>query len=163
MSAARSKAPSLVPPIAMLAFSIGFLGWAYTYGERAQQMPVLVGWVMAVLCALDVVASSRTRVGNLVRALFSGTRDDHGAVKGTGTSVARSVTSILWPTAFVGLVALFGFLPVIPGYVFLFVVLQGRKPIRQGLTAAAITTALVYVIFKLALRYEVFQGLLFAG
>jgi len=163
MSAARFKAPSLVPPIAMLAFSIGFLGWAYTYGERAQQMPVLVGWVMATLCVLDVVACSGTRAGNLVRALFSGTRDDHGATKGTGTSVARSVMSILWPTAFVGLVALFGFLPVIPAYVFLFVILQGRKSIRQGLTAAAITTALVYVIFKLALRYEVYQGLVFAG
>ncbi|MCG6875098.1 MAG: hypothetical protein LJE97_08395 [Betaproteobacteria bacterium] len=163
MSATRSKALNLLPPMAMLAFSIGFLGWAYTYGERAQQMPVLVGWIMSVLCALDVVASSRTRAGNLVRALFAGTRVDRGAVKGTGKPIARSVVSILWPTAFISLVAVFGFLPVIPVYVFLFVVLQGRKSVRQGLAAATFTTALTFVLFKLALGYEVYQGLLFSG
>lgn len=163
MSVARSKAPSLLPPIVMLALSIGFLGWAYTYGARAQQMPVLVGWVLAVLCALDVVASSRTRAGDLVRAFFSGTRVDHEPVKGTDVPIGRSVVAILWPTAFVGLVAVFGFLPVIPVYVFAFVVLQGRKSVRQGVTAAAVATALTYVIFKLALRYEVYPGLVFGG
>lgn len=163
MSKAKSNPRNLTPPIVMLAFSVVFLGWAYTYGQRAQQMPVLVGWVMVVLCALDVIASSGTRVGNLVRAFFAGTRVDHEVVGGLGTPIARSVVSILWPMAFVGLVALFGFLPVIPGYVFLFVVLQGRKSIRQGIAAAAMTTGLTYVIFNVALRYEVYPGLLFAG
>lgn len=153
----------MLPPIVMLVFSITFLGWAYTYGERAQQMPVLVGWIMSVLCALDVVASSHSRAGNLVRALFAGKRADHGAVKGTGRALGRSVVSILWPTAFISLVAVFGFLPVIPVYVFLFVVLQGRKSIRLGIAAAALTTALTFVLFKLALGYEVYQGLLFSG
>lgn len=154
---------NLVPPVAMLAFSAVFLGWSYTYGERAQQMPVLVGWVMVFLCVLDVVASSGTRMGDMVRAFFSGTFVGEEVGAAAGKPLGRTLVAIFWPMAFVALVAVFGFMPVIPVYAFLFVVAQGRKTVRQGIISAAVTTVFTYVVFELLLRYEVYRGLVFSG
>ena len=157
------KASSMVPAIVMLAFSIAFLNWSYSYGERAQQVPALVGWVMFTLCVLDVVAATGTRVGDMVRAFFSGTVIGEDNSSATGKPVGLTVVAMLWPVAFVLLVGLFGFMPVIPVYVFLFVVVQGKKSLRQGTIAAAAATAFTYVVFALLLRYEVYQGIIFSG
>lgn len=154
---------SLIPPVLMLAFSTLFLVWSYTYGERAQQMPVLVGWVMVILCALDVVASTGTRVGDMVRAFFSGTLIGEAVSTAAGKPLSRTLIAMLWPMAFVVLVAVFGFMPVIPVYAFLFVVVQGRKSVRQGIISAVVTTVFTYVVFELLLRYEVYGGIVFSG
>lgn len=163
MNARNSAVWNFIPPVAMLAFSAVFLGWSYTYGERAQQMPVLVGWVMVILCMLDLVASSGTRVGDMVRAFFSGTFIGEKPGAATGQPLGRTLIAMIWPTAFVMLVGLFGYMPVIPVYAFLFVVAQGRKTVRQGIISAAVTTAFTYVVFELLLRYEVYKGIVFSG
>ena len=157
----KSRFWILVPPVVMLVFSVAFLGWSYTYGERAQQMPVLVGWVMLVLCAFDVVASSGTHVGDIVRAFFSGTLIGEKPDTAAGKPLDRTLIAILWPVGFVGLVGIFGFMPVIPVYAFLFVVVQGRRGVRQGIVSAAVTTVFTYVVFELLLRYEVYRGIVF--
>jgi hypothetical protein len=163
MNARKSAIWNLMPPFAMLAFSAVFLVWSYTYGERGQQVPVLVGWVMVFLCVLDVVASSGTRTGDMVRAFFSGTLIGEEAGAAAGKPLDRTLTAILWPTMFVVLVAAFGFMPVIPVYAFLFVVAQGRKTVRQGIISAAVTTLFTYVVFEVLLRYEVYRGLVFSS
>ena len=163
MNTPSSRFWQLLPPVVMLVFSVVFLGWSYSYGERAQQMPVLVGWVMLLLCALDVIASTGTHAGDMVRAFFSGTLIGEKPETAAAKPVGRTLIAILWPTAFVFLVALFGFIPVIPVYAFLFVVVQGRRGLRQGLISAAVTTAFTYVVFELLLRYEVYRGLVFSS
>ena len=157
------NARNMISAILLLAFSIVFLSWSYSYGERAQQMPVLVGWVMVFLCVLDVVASSGTRMGDMVRAFFSGTFVGEEVGAAAGKPLGRTLVAIFWPMAFVALVAVFGFMPVIPVYAFLFVVAQGRKTVRQGIISAAVTTVFTYVVFELLLRYEVYRGLVFSG
>ena len=58
-------------------------------------------------------------------------------------------------------VALFGFLPVIPVYVGLFVILQGRMKAWQGLAAAVATTAFTGIVFEWLMQYSVYRGFLF--
>ena len=157
------NARNMISAILLLAFSVVFLSWSYSYGERAQQVPVLVGWVMFTLCVLDVVASTGTRIGDMVRAFFSGTVIGKDNSSAAGKPVGRTIAAMLWPTAFVLMVGVFGFMAVIPVYVFLFVVLQGKKSFRQGIIAAAVTTAFTYVVFELLLSYEVYKGIVFSG
>ena len=157
------KAQKMIPAVIMLTFSIVFLNWSYSYGERAEQVPVLVGWVMFTLCMLDVAASTGTRIGDMVQAFFSGTIIGEDNSSAAGKPVGRTIAAMLWPTAFVLIAGVFGFMAVIPIYVFFFVVVQGKKSLRQGIIAAAVTTAFTYVVFELLLRYEVYKGIVFSG
>jgi len=152
-----------VPPLLMLAFALIFLVWSASYGERERQVPMLIGWSMLILCTLDVIVATETRIGNWVKAFFSGTIVGESAADAVAQPLVKTLVAMAWPIAFVGLVAVFGFVAVIPFYVFLFVVFQGRKSVRLGLIAAACSTAFIYVVFELLLRYEVYRGLLFEG
>jgi hypothetical protein len=146
----------------MLAFAVIFLVWSASYGERERQVPMLIGWSMVILCALDVIAATETRIGHAVKAFFAGTIVGESA-SDAAQPVVKTLVAMAWPIAFVGLVVVFGFVAVIPFYVFLFVVIQGRKSIRLGVIAAACSTAFIYVVFGVLLRYEVYAGLVFGG
>ena len=95
------------------------------------------------------------------RFWLAGIGEDNSSA--AGKPVGRTIATMLWPTAFVLTVGVFGFMPVIPVYVFLFVVVQGKKSFRQGIIAAAVTTAFTYVVFELLLSCEVYKGIVFSG
>ena len=126
-------------------------------------VPMLIGWSMVVLCALDITATTETRIGNFVKAFFSGTIVGEAADDGTPRPLAKTLIAMAWPIAFVGVVVFFGFVVAIPSYIFLFVVFQGRKSVRLALISAVSTVAFTYVVFEKLLQYEVFGGLLFGG
>ena len=90
------KVRRMVPAIVMLAFSIVFLSWSYTYSERAQQVPVLVGWVMLILCVLDVIASTGTRIGEMIRAFFTGVVVGEDTGTAAGKPIGRTIAAMLW-------------------------------------------------------------------
>lgn len=159
----RADLLALLPPLAVLAFAIVFLNWALIYDETARQVPVLVAWSLIVLCVLDLIASTRTAPGRMVKAFFTGTIVGEAAADDGVHPPAKVLVAMGWPVAFVALVYVFGFLPVIPVYVFAFVRLQGRKPVRQALGAALCATAFTWVVFEFLLDYEVYEGLLAGG
>lgn len=152
-----------LPPVLMLAFSIGFLIWSSTYDEQSRQVPMLIAWSMLILCALDLVATTGTKVGSVVKAFFTGTIVGEATGEGTARPLAKTFVAMAWPIAFVGAVVFFGFVLTIPVYVFLFVVLQGRKSVRLAIISAISTAAFTYVVFDRLLQYEVYKGLLFGG
>ena len=159
----KSIVSAFIAPLILLTFTIIFLFWAYTYGERARMVPVIVGWSMIILCILDVIAVSDSKVGKAVKTFFTGTIIGEAAAEKSDTPTRKIIVAMLWPSSFVALVYFFGFVLLIPFYVFLFVVVQGRKPMKQGLLSAIITTAFIYIVFEKLLQYEVYKGLLFDG
>ena len=163
MTAARSPLGTYGPPAIMLAISIGFLNWSYSYDEQTRQVPALVGWCMVVLCVLDVIAVSETAPGNAIKKFFTGRLAGDDDEDHSRHTIGRVLVAMAWPLGFVAFVALFGFMPVIPVYVFLFVAVQGRKGVRKALYAAVSISVFIYVVFELLLRYEVYRGALFAG
>ena len=159
----KSRFKDYLPPLTLLVSSIFFLSWSYIYDVRARQAPVLVGWSMVILCILDIIATSETTIGQAVKSFFAGKIVGESSAQSDGWRLSKIFAAMAWPVAFVGLVFVFGFVPVIPFYVFFFVVLQGRKGIRQGFWAAVGTTLFAYVVFEKLLRYEVYKGVLFGG
>ncbi|MBT3916616.1 MAG: hypothetical protein HN731_02195 [Rhodospirillaceae bacterium] len=152
----------LAPPLFILVFGIIFLTWSYSYDESAQQVPVLVGWSLVVLCVLDVIASSGTKIGDGVKAFFTGTIVGEGSFDLSSQPLPKVLVAMAWPIAFVTCVYFFGFVLVIPFYVFLFVTLQGKKPVKTGAIAAVIATAFTWIVFELLMNYDVYQGIIFA-
>ena len=150
----------MVPALAFLGMSIGFLAWAGTYDPGPRAVPVLVGWLALALAALDVVTQTDTRWGRLLAQLLSGRALDAG-VDEEDHPVGRQAVAILWLVGFVAGVIVLGFFVTIPIYVLAFMVVQGRKPVRQSALAAVAITGLMWVVFEWLLRYEVYKGLLF--
>jgi hypothetical protein len=155
-------ATRLAPPLVVFACSIGFLIWAYTYEGRAEMMPALTGWFLVVMSFLDILANTGTRVGGAVAEFFSGklTGEAKGEAHG---SLGRTVQAMAWPGGFVAGIVLFGFFIAIPIYVFLFMLLFGKKSLRKAVTGALATTFFTLVVFEWLLDYEVFRGVLFGG
>jgi len=124
-------------------------------------VPVLTGWALVLLCTLDVLAATGTRWGNWVGAIFAGkaTRTDEASA--AKQSLRRVFIGSAWIAAFVGLVLAAGFMAAIPVYVALFVILQGKMPVRQGVAAAVATSAFTAVVFEWLLQYPVYRGFLF--
>jgi hypothetical protein len=151
------------PPILVLLVTVSFLLLAYTYEGRTRQVPVLVGWILLVLCVLDVIAASATRIGYTVKAFFGGATVGGGVAETADYSIGKVILAILWPTAFVALVVVVGFVVSIPIYVFLFVAVQGLDGIGRAALASIITTACIYVLFEILLKYEIYRGILFTS
>ncbi len=148
-------------PVALLALSAVFLAWAYRYDPRPRMVPVLTGWVLVLLCALDAMAATGTRWGDWVGAAFSGEAartDEAGAAR---QSLRRVLIASAWVAAFVGAVLAVGFLVAIPVYVALFVIVQGKMSLRRGAAAAVATSAFTAIVFEWLMQYPVYRGFLF--
>ncbi|HSM20423.1 MAG TPA: tripartite tricarboxylate transporter TctB family protein, partial [Hyphomicrobiales bacterium] len=157
---ASALALRLAPAVVVFFCSVGFLVWAYSYEGRGEMMPALTGWLLVTLSFLDIVAATPTRIGHGVAEFFAGKVIGEAKSESHG-GVMRSLVAMAWPGAFVAGVILFGFFLTIPVYVFLFMLLFGKKTLKESVLGAAATTAFTLVVFEWLLQYEVFRGILF--
>lgn len=67
----------------------------------------------------------------------------------------------IWPTTFVVLIYLLGFLVAVPVFIFLFMRLYGNARWHLALGSAVGVTAVVYVVFLLILELELWSGIVF--
>ena len=72
----------------------------------------------------------------------------------------RATLFFVWMAAFIGLVALIGFIPAIALFVFAYMCFGFGEPWRHSLGFAAGTTLLCYVVFHWALQVAWPQSLL---
>lgn len=70
------------------------------------------------------------------------------------------VVQVGWLLCCVIAMALFGILITIPLFVFLYLVLQGRRKIGFSLLVAALVVVAVGFVFEFALEYELYRGML---
>ena len=156
-----SKWTQLLPPILMTIVGVTFLFWSYTYGPDARMFPVIIGWTWIVLSGLDIIASSGTQPGKLVATFFTGQVFEPAKEKDMDQSGLKTVISVGWVVAFIIAVYYVGFLPVIPVYIFLFVVLQGGKSIISGAISGIATVTLIWIVFVEIFNYPIFKGIFF--
>ena len=152
----------LAPAVIVFACSVGFLIWTYSYAGRGHMMPALTGWFLVIMSFLDILAATPTRIGAAIADFFAGKVVGEPVGHSHGTA-GRVLMAAAWPGAFVAGVILFGFFLTIPVYVFLFMLMYGKKTIREALIGAAATTAFTVVVFEWLLNYEVFRGIVFGG
>jgi len=146
----------------VLVFFVVVLVWTYRFPEaRGREFPALVSMAAIVLCLIDLVAHTDTAIGQWLTAVLSGSlRLPAGAMT---FGVRREAVAILWIAAATALMVLAGFLAGIPVYVFCYMVLHARRPLRQGAIAALATTTVIWLAFELLLRYDLYRGVLFGA
>jgi hypothetical protein len=151
-----------LPALAAAAAAGVYLAAAYGYSSDARAAPLLIGWTVVALAALELASRTQTPLGaTLTRWLNPGAahrREGHAAYP-----VTRQIMAIVWIAGFVLAFALIGALYAIPLYVFAATRWRGHRPWLACAISAAVTLAGVWLLFGRLLRLELYPGLLFGG
>jgi hypothetical protein len=147
-----------LPALGVLAVTLLYLITAYSYDERAREIPVAVGWVMLVLLGLDLVSRTNTPVGHMLLRFLNPASEEATEER---YPMTRQLSAISWVAFYtVGLLFL-GVLIATPLYVFGSMRFHGRRSYFTSLLTAFLVTAFTWALFDFALRVELFPGLLF--
>ena len=151
--------------LVVLAIGVVFLLWSQVYPPRMSVMPKLVGWITIVLALIDIVAQFDTALGRALRRAVGLQIDDLGSRKEESAepSWRRIAVAMLWVVGYVTAIYIFGFLATTQIYIFLYMLLNGGKPVRASALTAVTTTATIWFIFEYLFHYPLYPGLLFGG
>lgn len=136
----------------VLAFMALILGVSISLSSwQSKLLPSIISGLVLILGGIQFWKEIRPKVGeNELTA-----RDSQAGEKGTDLKVVMG-----WLLGFPLAIFLLGFLLAIPLFVFCYVKLRGRSWIVSIATAST-TTLLVYVIFELALKANLWNGIVF--
>jgi Tripartite tricarboxylate transporter TctB family len=159
-----TPAADYVPPLAAAAAAAAYLFAAYGYSPEARAAPLLIGWSVVALAALDFASRTQTPVGRTLTRWFNPVavrpRSGHGH---TFYPLTRQITAIAWIAGFVAAFALIGALYAIPLYVLAATRWRGGRPWLVCAISAACTLGGIWLLFGRLLRLELYPGLLFGG
>lgn len=148
----NKRMSKLLPSVLVVLFVIGYLITAYvTLDATSRRVPVLAGFVTLILLAFDIMRDVMAADARLTAVAVS-----------EPTTRGREITAILFVAGGVAGIYLIGFLAAIPLYLIASIAYLGAQPIRVAVTVAIIASLSIYLIFDLALAYQLFPGIFFS-
>ncbi len=138
----------------VLALMIFFIHETYGYTGKVRNFPLIVGYAGVVLCTLDILSISETRLGEAI-AQFFGSRLNVAEM--SGRPLGRELAAFAAMGLCVLGIWLFGFLIFSPLFVAAWMMVGG-KPLKQAIYGGAFTLAFVWLLFEVAFQYELFRG-----
>jgi len=150
---------SIAAPSVLIVASLSLLIWSSIFNQTARQVPMLVAAALLVLSIFDFVC-------RFDRPALRPLRDFWGADFGNremrhNPHWTAELGQVLWMIGCVAAMLLIGFLPAVPLFVFLYMLVNGRRPVVESLATAAIVFGFVYVVFEVLLDYQLYRGALF--
>lgn len=152
-----------MPALGLLAVTIVYLVTAYGYSADARAVPAGVAWVMLVLLMLDLVSRTRTPIGVSLMHWLNPAGDAENQISAKHYPVLKQVIAVAWVAGFAAALVLIGILYAVPLYVFLSLLVQGRRPLLVCIAGSAAATAMIWLLFAVVLRLELYPGILFGG
>lgn len=151
--ATEYRGSSLVPSIVVGVFIIGYLVTGYrTLDETTRVVPLLTGGITLLLLIADLLRGLLGRKAGDAAA----TPDEPGQVVTHG----REISAILFVAGGVAAIYLVGFLIAIPLYLYVSIAFLGQQNHRIALTISLLTSLAIYLVFEVALAYDLFAGVL---
>lgn len=148
---------SIWPAVAIAALSTGFILWSYQYSSLSRFVPLIVGYAMLALALLDLASRTDTRLGRYVR-VAAGADFANPELKQT-PPVRREMEQAAWIVGCVAAMMVIGILPAVPLYVLASMRLNGRRPWKEAIIAAAAAGLFTYVVFEVFLSYQLYRGI----
>ena len=148
----------------LFLFTVIYLIAAYGYEAEARAFPAGVAWVMLAISALDLILVTDTKLAAVIRRIIN-------PVPGAAVMPVVSVSprpirtqavAIMWIFTFAALLVLVGILYAVPIYVFASMRFYGRLSYRLSLSVAAGTVLMVWLLFAVVLRLDLYSGVFFA-
>ncbi len=152
-----------LPALALLVISVIYLVTAYGYRPEARAFPAAVAWVMLGLISLDLVSRTRTPVGEALLRWLNPAALEAPRIKQAQTAVSKQLAAVLWIVALAVAFILIGILYAVPLYVFAAMRLRAGRSYAFSLVVGAGVTLVIWLLFSVVLRLELFPGILFGG
>jgi len=152
-----------MPALGLLALTIVYLATAYRYNPDARAVPAGVAWVMLVLVILDLISRTRTSVGLALMHWLNPAGDPDKIQDHKRYPLLKQFGAVLWVSGFAAALVLIGILYAVPLYVFSSLFFRGRRPLVFALAVSAGATAMIWLLFVVVLRLELYPGVLFGG
>ena len=150
--------------VVVLVLSIGFLLWARTYPDDARAMPVLVACGTIILSLIDIISQFETPFGRKVRYLITADKIVEWKMEGDEEAAfSRILLSVAWLVGYLVGLFLVGFIIATPIYIFFYMVLHGRRSMRDSALTAAGATLMIWLTFVVLFKYPLYEGLLFGA
>ncbi len=143
-------------------FAAAFLAMTYTLPANARAMPLLVGWGTLGLATLDLASRLRNKAGEaLMRALNpAGLKPEPpDTISGRYALLIGIGLVVLLVTSFL----LLGALIAAPLLIFTALMVGDRKQWKLSLAITAGSTLVIWLLFAVLLRLQLYPGLLFGG
>jgi hypothetical protein len=147
------------PALGLAIFTAAFLATAHSYPLQARAFPDAVGWVTAVLVALDLVSRTDTQMGGAVRKRLSPGR----ATAEASHPLRAQILACLWLAVFAIALVLLGVLTAVPVYIFASLRFRGGRSWLTSAWVSVAVTAGIWFLFAVLLRLELYPGYFFAG
>lgn len=152
-----------LPAALLLVLTCAYLAIAYRYKPDSRAMPVAVAWAMIALVGLDLAARTRTWTGERLIRWLNPAADAAQASRHKDYPAGKQLAAMLWILGFAAALVLVGVLYAVPLYVFASMRLRGGRSSLVCLAAAGGATLVIWLLFSVLLRLELFPGLLFGG
>ncbi len=150
---------SAYPPLVLMALTVTVIVWSYSLNDTAREVPLLVGYGLAVLSAIDLWCRLELPFSRLLRDFWGA--DFRNREMRHDPRWTSEVALATWVVGCAAGMLLVGILPSVPIFVLAFMRLHGRRPWRESAIAAAATLAFVYGVFEILLEYPLYRGALF--
>jgi len=150
--------PAAILLVAAIVYFVTSLG----YNPDARLFPLLIGATLLALLPLDLVAISRTSIGDKIRVWFNpadATPDEKDEEE--ERPLKRHVQALLFVFLLIALMYLCGILAAIPIYVASSVRFLGGRSWPIALIMAVSVGLSCYVLFTVALQTDLYPGILF--
>jgi Tripartite tricarboxylate transporter TctB family len=152
-----------MPALALLGITAVYLATAYNYSADARAVPAGVAWVMLVLVVLDLLSRTQTRIGTALMHWLNPAGDAANQKDVKRYPGGKQIAAVAWVAGFAAALVLIGIVYAVPLYVFSSLFFQGRRPLPVCIGVSAAATTMVYVLFAVVLRLELYPGILFGG
>ena len=152
-----------MPAFGLLLVTAIYLATAYNYSADARMVPAGVAWVMLVLVLLDLVSRTQTGIGAALMHWLNPAGDAAKLKDVKHYPLLKQLAAVLWVSGFAAALVLIGILYAVPLYVFSSLYFQGRRPLTVCVGISVAATAMIWLLFAVVLRLELFPGIMFGG
>jgi tripartite tricarboxylate transporter TctB family protein len=152
-----------LPAFVLLILTSVYVGTAYQYAPDSRIMPLLVGWCMLALLALDLASRTATTVGQSLTRWLNPSSDRASHAQPATYSLGRQLIAVVWLAGLAALLLSIGVLYAVPLYLFAAIRLRGRRSLLTSVTVAGAMTVIVWLLFTALLHLQLYPGLLFGG
>jgi hypothetical protein len=155
------------PPAVLLVVAIIFEVMAHSFPPASAQVPILIGWAMIVLTAVDLLSRMNNQIGRKLTLWLSPAALTDKAERAEKPENEpkrwRQITAICGICAFSLALVYVGVAASVPVFAVIAIRWGGRFSWITSILGAAATTALIWLLFAVLLRMQLFPGLLFGG
>lgn len=148
-----------LPPLCIALLAVGFIWQARGFKPASGSIPLIIGWTVLMLAAIELASQSAGRVGTALNRLFAG-KASHAPTL-PAVQPGLQLAAVLGLCALLAGVVLIGLVPASAIFVLVAFRFGANRPWWQAVLAGAVIAVMLWLAFGALLGLELPGGLIF--